>query len=101
MAFTLLDPDSDVDGTVRGKDAQVQGRFRGEITVSALSRIAITIPRPPNSPEVDSFISSYTSGGSSTECGSNVESRPPIAAYSSSSGSFCGGSSFFRNAKTS
>lgn len=40
MAFTLLDPDSDIDGTVRGKDAQVQGRFRGDITVSGRLVIA-------------------------------------------------------------
>lgn len=31
---TFIDPQADVEGTLKGKDAQVLGRFRGEVNVS-------------------------------------------------------------------
>ena len=31
---TLIDPQADVEGTLKGKDAQILGRFKGEVTVS-------------------------------------------------------------------
>jgi cytoskeletal protein CcmA (bactofilin family) len=34
MVGTLVDTDADVEGTLNGKDAQVLGRFKGEIKIS-------------------------------------------------------------------
>ena len=31
---TFIDPQADVEGTLKGKDAQILGRFRGEVNVS-------------------------------------------------------------------
>ena len=56
----------------------------GFMTVSCWSRIEMTMPRPPNWPCVERFISLYASGESSTECGSSVWSMPLHAAYSTS-----------------
>ena len=39
----------------------------GEITVRKPSRLEMTIPKPPNSPRVDIFISRETLGSSRTE----------------------------------
>ena len=34
MPATVVDAEADVEGTLKGKDAQVLGRFKGEITVA-------------------------------------------------------------------
>lgn len=34
MAATVVDTDADFEGTLKGKDAQVLGRFKGDITVA-------------------------------------------------------------------
>jgi cytoskeletal protein CcmA (bactofilin family) len=34
MAGTIVDTDADFEGTLSGKDAQILGKFRGEVTVS-------------------------------------------------------------------
>ena len=39
MTGTLVDADADFEGTLRGKDAQVTGRFKGEIAIAG--RLAI------------------------------------------------------------
>ena len=73
----------------------------GFITVSLPSRTEITMPRPPNSPLVEVFMSAKASGLSNTECGSSVERAPFTAAYSTARMSFCGGRCFSKKRKTS
>jgi len=34
MDGTLIDPQADVEGTLKGKDAHILGRFKGEVAVS-------------------------------------------------------------------
>ncbi len=81
------------------RDAGVPSR--GETIVSLLSRTEITIPRPPNSPLVEVFISANASGFSKTEWGSSVARAPLTAAYSMARTSCCGGRYFSKNRKTS
>ena len=58
--------------------AESRERFMAT-TVMVSSFRAISIPRPPNSPEVSIFISLKTSGGMKTVWGSNVSSIPWMA----------------------
>ena len=39
MAATVVDTDADFEGTLKGKDAQVLGRFKGEIAIAG--RLAV------------------------------------------------------------
>ncbi len=32
--LTIIDAQTDIDGKLKGKDARIQGRFRGEINIS-------------------------------------------------------------------